>query len=240
VYGAQDGLIDESSPLAPVSLYAQSKIDAEHAILEKTSDGFHPTVLRLATAYGLSHRMRFDLVVNLLTARALTKGNITIFNGHQWRPFIHVDDISRAFIACLEAPVELVGRQTFNAGDNASNLTLKELGDLVARLVPGTKVTHQENSTDRRSYRVDFSRIAGQLGFRCKTTVEDGVEAMAAAVKDGTFGECDDIAYNNAAHLKAADGKLPIAMPSYAAPQPARVNGTNGHGAERKTLVTAP
>src|SRR5260370_1128845 len=101
VYGAQEHTIDEHSPLAPVSLYAQSKIDAEQAILEMQKEEFQPTLPPLATAFALSRRMRFDLVVNLLTVQARNTGKITIFNGDQWRPFIHVNDIARAFMTCL-------------------------------------------------------------------------------------------------------------------------------------------
>ncbi|MGH7171580.1 MAG: NAD-dependent epimerase/dehydratase family protein [Gemmataceae bacterium] len=219
VYGAQDGFINEKSPLAPVSLYARSKIEAEQALLEHRP-GFHPTVLRLATAFGLSRRMRFDLVVNLLTARAITEGKITIFNGHQYRPFIQVHDIARAFLTCLGAPLDRVGGQVFNVGDNEGNLTLKELGDLVAELVPGTEVQHEMNSADPRSYRVDFSRIASELGFHCLTSVRTGIAEMIAAIKDGDFPEYQAIAFNNAAHLKSGGRELL----------------ENGHGQFRKVL----
>ena len=207
VYGAQDGFINESSPLAPVSLYARSKIEAEEAILEPRP-GFHPTVLRLATAFGLSRRMRFDLVVNLLTARAIAEGAITIFNGHQYRPFIQIQDIARAFLACLDAPLHRVGGQTFNVGDNTGNLTLRELGDLVAELVPGTEVRHEVNSQDPRSYCVDFSKIASELGFHCLTSVRAGIAEMIAAIKDGGFPQYQAVAFNNAAHLKSGGREL--------------------------------
>jgi nucleoside-diphosphate-sugar epimerase len=203
VYGAQDQLINEHSPLAPVSLYARSKIDAEQAILAMQNEEFRPTILRLATAFGLSYRMRYDLVVNLLTAQAINKSKITIFNGNQWRPFIHVNDIARAFVTCLQAPLELVAGQVFNAGDDESNLTLTDLGELVGRLVPGTEVCHQENSADKRSYRVDFSKIRQQLGFRCLTTVEDGIEELVQAVRTGKHVEYEDMKYNNAAYLQS-------------------------------------
>jgi nucleoside-diphosphate-sugar epimerase len=201
-------VIKEHSTLAPVSVYAQSKIAAEQSLLEMKQEGFQPTILRLATAFGLSHRMRFDLVANLLTARALSKGEITIFNGDQWRPFIHVNDIARAFMACLEAPLELVAGQIFNAGDNNANLTLKELGDLVAKAVPGTKISYQNISSDPRSYRVDFSKIAQTLGFQCQTTVGEAIQQMANAIRTGTFGECEDVIYHNAACLKAGKDRL--------------------------------
>jgi nucleoside-diphosphate-sugar epimerase len=208
VYGAQEHTIDEHSPLAPVSLYAQSKIDAEEAILEMQNEEFQPTILRLATAFGLSYRMRFDLVVNLLTAQAVRKGQITIFNGEQWRPFIHVNDIARAFLTCLQAPLDRVAGQIFNAGDDSSNLTLRELGLLIARLVPGTQVREEQNSADKRSYRVDFSKIREELGFRCSTTMAEGVTEMVGQLAAGEFPEYEDAKYNNAAHLKTVGKHL--------------------------------
>jgi nucleoside-diphosphate-sugar epimerase len=208
VYGAQEHTIDEHSPLAPVSLYAQSKIDAERAILEMQNEEFQPTILRLATAFGLSYRMRFDLVVNLLTAQAVRKGQITIFNGEQWRPFIHVNDIARAFLTCLQAPLDRVAGQIFNAGDDNSNLTLRELGLLIARLVPGTQVREEQNSADKRSYRVDFSKIREELGFRCSTTMAEGVTEMVGQLAAGEFPEYEDAKYNNAAQLKTVGKHL--------------------------------
>src|SRR5258708_15283651 len=103
VYGASEFLMDEHAQVAPISLYAQTKVDSERLLLESKSADFHPTILRLATLFGVSPRPRFDLVVNLLTARAIRCGKITIFNGEQWRPFMHVHDAARAFIACLQA-----------------------------------------------------------------------------------------------------------------------------------------
>jgi nucleoside-diphosphate-sugar epimerase len=224
VYGAQTEVIKEQSTLAPVSVYAQSKIAAEQSLLEMKQEGFQPTILRLATAFGLSHRMRFDLVANLLTARALSKGEITIFNGDQWRPFIHVNDIARAFMACLEAPPELVAGQIFNAGDNNANLTLKELGDLVAKAVPSTKISYQNISSDPRSYRVDFSKITQTLGFRCQTTVAEAIQQMADAIRTGTFGEYEDVIYNNAASLKAGKDQLWANVGSPGSPKSIRID----------------
>jgi len=111
-------------------------------------------------------------------------------------------------VTCLEAPLGLVAGQVFNAGDDESNLTLRELGELVAKLVPGTQVCEQQNSVDRRSYRVDFAKIRHELGFRCLTTVEKGMAEMAAAIRAGGFPQYEDVKYNNAAHLKSAGKQL--------------------------------
>ena len=137
-----------------------------------------------------------------MTAQAVRKGKITIFNGEQWRPFIHVNDIARAFLTCLHAPLDWVAGQVFNAGDDNSNLTLRELGLLIARLVPGTQVREEQNSADKRSYRVEFSKIREELGFRCSTTVAEGVAEIVGQLAAGKFSEYEDAKYNNAAHLK--------------------------------------
>jgi nucleoside-diphosphate-sugar epimerase len=238
VYGAQDQLINEHSPLAPVSLYARSKIDAEQAILSMQNEEFRPTILRLATAFGLSYRMRYDLVVNLLTAQAVNKGKITIFNGNQWRPFIHVSDIARAFVTCLQAPLELVAGQVFNAGDDESNLTLTDLGELVGRLVPGTQVCQQENSADRRSYRVDFSKIRQQLSFRCLTTVAEGIDEIVQAIRTGKHKEYEDVKYNNAAYLESNRKQFLTNGSSHHGNGSAHHEPSNGHANGR--LAPAP
>lgn len=204
VYGAQEGVIDERSELAPVSLYAKSKIDAERAIMELAGKDFEPTILRLATVFGLSHRMRFDLVVNLLTARAVTEGKITILNGHQWRPFIHVSDVARAFTACLQAPSSLVAGRIYNVGDNRLDCTLAQLGEIVSRIVPGTEVSREQELADARSYRVDFSKIADEVGFECLTMLERGIEETCRELKAGRFPSYKDPIYSNVATLQNA------------------------------------
>src|SRR5262249_49630924 len=150
---------------------------------------------------------RFDLVVNLLTAQALTWGKITIFNGHQWRPFIHTHDIARAFVTCLEAPIERVSGQVFNAGDYRYNLTLRELGEAIAEAVPGTEVCSKSNSADLRTYKVDFSKIETTLGFRCEVSVQKGIAEMAAAIRAGRFPEFEHVRYHNASYMKSDSGR---------------------------------
>src|ERR1700746_3674251 len=126
VYGASQFLMDEFSAPSPISTYAQTKVDSEKLLLEVASPDFHPTILRLGTLFGLSPRPRFDLVVNLLTARAATMGTITIFNEGQWRPFLHVEDAARAFVMALMAPTQTVSGQVFNVGDYTLNMRLKD------------------------------------------------------------------------------------------------------------------
>ncbi|APZ94734.1 NAD-dependent epimerase/dehydratase family protein [Fuerstiella marisgermanici] len=204
VYGAADGKgeISEGGALNPVSLYATTKIDAEQALLETADDVFQPTLLRFGTAYGLSHRPRFDLVANLFSAQAVTSGKISVFNGHYARPFIHVRDMARACHLCLEAPLRLVGNETFNVGDESQNYTISELGQMVAQHVPGTQVEESSDDSDPRSYRVSFDRIRSTLGFRASVDVSEGVLEMVEAVRDGHVGDWRDPIYSNSLQMK--------------------------------------
>jgi len=204
VYGASDGkgAISESGTLNPVSLYATTKIDAETALQETANDCFQPTLLRFGTAYGLSHRPRFDLVANLFSAQAVTKGEISVFNGHYARPFIHVRDMARACHMCLEAPLPLVGNQTFNVGDESQNYTISELGQMVASHLPNIKVEESSDDSDPRSYRVSFEKIRRTLGFKASVDVSEGVREMVEAVRDGRIGDWRDPIYSNQLQMK--------------------------------------
>src|SRR5271168_3127455 len=173
-------LMDENAEVEPVSLYGQLKVAAEQALLEAASDDFHPTLMRFATVFGLSNRPRFDLVVNLLSAKAWQDGVITIYNGEQWRPFVHVKDLAEAIILLLDAPLRTVSSQVFNVGDNSLNHTLTEVGGVIQRVFPGTQVERVENA-DKRNYRVSFGKIEKLLGFRCRYRLEDGVREIKAA-----------------------------------------------------------
>ena len=177
VYGASDFLMDEFSAVAPISTYARTKVDSERLLLEAASKKFHPTILRLGTLFGLSARPRFDLVVNLLTARAAITGKITVFNGQQWRPFLHVHDAARAFVMCLEAEPALVGGEVFNVGDYMMNHRLSEVSDKVAAIVPHVEITRTDNA-DKRNYRVSFDKIHTRVGFRCQISVDRGVREL--------------------------------------------------------------
>ncbi|MDE3197825.1 MAG: NAD-dependent epimerase/dehydratase family protein, partial [Acidobacteriota bacterium] len=121
VYGASDEVMYEDSAVRPISLYAETKVDSEKALLAEASQDFHPTILRFSTIFGLAPRPRFDLVVNLLAARAIQERTITIFNGEQWRPFLHVSDAAEAVVQALTAPAEAVSGQVFNVGDDRMN-----------------------------------------------------------------------------------------------------------------------
>ena len=202
VYGASDHLVDEESPRNPVSLYASTKLDSEAIILNASSDHFHPTILRLATAFGSSHRLRFDLVVNLLVIKALTERRITLHGGNQWRPFIHVHDIARAFILSMESSLEKVSQQIFNAGADDLTYTIASLGAIIRECIPSVKVEFLPE-TDKRNYRVSFVKIRGRLGFVCEKHIEDAVREIRQLYEARRIGDYRDSQYSNHEFLKS-------------------------------------
>lgn len=200
VYGASEtpgSLITEDSLLNPVSLYAEMKIKSEKAILEAMDENFSPTILRLATIYGLSPRMRFDLVVNLLTAKATTEGKITIFGGDQWRPLLHVADAAEAFIRCLEAPIEKVRGQVFNVGSNQQNYRILELGPILQSIIPDVQIVKRDDIIDKRSYSTAFDKISNVLGYKTERTIQDGILEIKHALDEGIMGDYTDKIYSN-------------------------------------------
>jgi nucleoside-diphosphate-sugar epimerase len=202
VYGAApDGTVDEESALRPVSLYAATKADSEKVLLAAQSRDFTPVMLRLSTAFGWSYRPRFDLLVNLLTAKALVEKKIIIYNQHQWRPFIHLKDISRAFRMAAAAPAGLVGGEIFNVGDDSMNYTLRELAERIGACEPGLKVEYVDN-TDLRSYRVSFDKIRTRLGFRCATSLDEGVRGLRQALLGGLVADYRQPVYSNVQFLQ--------------------------------------
>lgn len=200
VYGASEEILDEGSALNPVSLYARSKIAAEEALLGAHDARTAPVVLRFATAYGAAPRPRFDLAVNVLTAKAVTEGVCEIFGGDQWRPFVHVDDIARALIVALEAPLHAVRGEVFNVGSREQNHRLVEVGGLIREVIPPARVLTNDRILDRRNYHVRFDKIRERLGFTATHTLRDGIAELATAVV-GPLRGWDDYRYNNHAYL---------------------------------------
>jgi nucleoside-diphosphate-sugar epimerase len=210
VYGAGDEILDERSVLSPVSLYARAKVGSEQVLLSLNGPDFHPIVLRFATVYGLSPRPRFDLVVNLLTAKAVGKEEITIFGGDQWRPFVHVSDVAQAIVCCLEAPLVSVKGKVFNVGSDEQNYTIVQVGELIQRLIPGALLVQREEDTDRRDYHVSFAKIRNELGFVPRYTVEEGVREIQAAFQDGRIGDYREKRYSNFRTLSDAVNHMSI------------------------------
>jgi nucleoside-diphosphate-sugar epimerase len=202
VYGATDIEVDERSETAPISVYARTKIDSETALLQSTTETFSPVILRFATVFGLSPRPRFDLVVNLLTAKAWRDGVITIYNGQQWRPFIHVSDTVEALLRALDAPAGLVAGEIFNVGDSRLNYTLSDVAEKILAAFPQTQIERVENS-DRRNYRVSFDKVRNRLNFKAKYTLEDGIQELKKAFEEGVVTDYKDIHYHNQRYLEA-------------------------------------
>jgi nucleoside-diphosphate-sugar epimerase len=197
VYGASDGILDEKSKLNPVSLYAKSKIASEKVLFELESPTFRPTMLRFGTIFGLSGRTRFDLVVNLLTAKAVFDKKITLYGGDQWRPFVHVEDAARSVLVMLESPIDRVGGEIFNIGGNRLNFTLQQVGEMIHKLVPGSELLELGTNADRRNYRVDFSKVERMVGYAPKWRLEDGITQVIHAIRDGVVSDYNLPAYSN-------------------------------------------
>jgi nucleoside-diphosphate-sugar epimerase len=187
-YGAA-GLdyVNEEADFNPVTPYGHSKVLVEQDVAKLADSRFSPTFLRNATAYGLSPRLRFDLVLNNLVAWAVTTGRIYMkSDGTPWRPIIHIEDISRAFIAALRAPREVVHNQAFNVGRNDENYQIRELAEIVGELVPGCRIEYAEDAgPDTRCYRADFSKIARMLPeFKPEWDARRGARELYAAYQN--------------------------------------------------------
>ncbi|MBX6722219.1 MAG: SDR family oxidoreductase [Dactylosporangium sp.] len=181
--GSDDGLLDETAQMAPITPYGESKVRSERDLRALADDDFSPVFLRNATAYGFSPRLRGDLVVNDLVGHALLTGEVRLrSDGMAWRPLVHAEDIAAAFLALLEAPRETVHARAFNVGDSAENYLIRDVAELVHKLVGGEITFASGSGADARNYRVSCDLIAREVpAFRPRWTLSRGIEQLAEA-----------------------------------------------------------
>jgi len=187
VYGHSNSInLTEEAPLHPVSLYAKTKIMAETEILKLADDNFVVTVLRNPTIYGVSKRMRFDLVVNLMTLTAFRDGKIYILGGGlQWRPNVHIQDVSKAFLTLVKAPVQKIQKQIFNVGSNEQNYQIFQIAKMVKEVMAETKLEYIPSDPDQRDYNVNFDKIKNVLGYSTEKNVMDGIREIRDGLEKG-------------------------------------------------------
>ena len=185
-YGSSLGTVNENTPLESLSLYSETKVKSESYVLDSKEENFEPCILRFATAYGISPRMRFDLLVQEFIRDALIDKKISIFGPNHWRPLVHVDDIASACITVIENSSNISG-EVYNVGDNEQNYTKKNLAELVQKHIPSSTIEITESKQDLRSYKVSFDKIRNELNFKVSKTVEDGISEILNQINNNTL-----------------------------------------------------
>ena len=200
VYGANKSpkeLLNENSPLHPVSLYAETKLTSEEGILSLADENFSPTIFRFATLFGVSPRMRFDLVVNVMTANAVTENKVRVFGGSQWRPNLDVSDAAEACITWVASPIEKTGGQVFNVGANSHNIQIVNIAGMIKKIMPEITIEHNTTSIDQRDYNVSFDKISMVLGFKPQKKIEHGIREIKKILENKTIKNFNSHQYHN-------------------------------------------
>ncbi len=197
VYGSGSKLeLTEDDDCHPLTEYARTKLAAEQEILRLAGGGFEPVIFRNATVFGLAPRMRFDLAINIMTLRAWKKRVIYVMGGgDQWRPFIHVRDVVRAFLLGLESPSDKVAGQWFNVGSEDMNYQIKRLAQFVVDVIPNVELHNIPDDLDRRSYNLSFDKIRNILGFEPQVRVHEGIVEIKQALERGSIDGEDPTCY---------------------------------------------
>ena len=190
-YGSSYTIVNEETIVNPLSLYAETKIMSEQYTLDSKNENFEPCVLRFATAFGISPRMRFDLLLQEFIRDAVIDKKISVYGPDYWRPLIHVDDISNACISTIKSPKELISGEIYNVGDNNQNYTKLELAKMVQKYIPETKIEIQESKKDPRNYKVSFDKITNNLRFKITKTVEDGIQEIVDKIQNKQLDPID-------------------------------------------------
>lgn len=193
-----EGYVNEDSQLAPVSLYAETKVAVEKFLLgQERGNTCKPVCLRFSTVYGISMRPRFDLTVNEFTRELALGRELVVFGEQFWRPYCHVVDLARSVVAVLEAPEEKVAYDVFNVGDTAENYQKKMIVDAILEQLPDSRVKYVSKNEDPRDYRVNFSKIKERLGFTITMRVPDGIRQIRQVISAGFLNDPDDARYRN-------------------------------------------
>lgn len=202
-YGIADTMVpsDENRELNPVSLYAETKIDCEKFLLSLKNDSFHPIILRYGTAYGVSFRTRFDLLINSFVYEALTHNKIVVFAANMWRPYVHVSDAVAIILEVLKLPSEVISGEIFNAGVTSQNFRKYEIVKMIQEFLPDIEVHFADEIDDKRNYRVDFTKLERKIGFKPAKTVSDGIKELIFCFRNNILTR-DDYESNNLEYLK--------------------------------------
>jgi len=190
-YGSSKNMVNESSPVMPLSLYSECKVNSEKFILEKNDENFDACILRFATAHGLSPRMRFDLLVQEFIRDAIVDKKISIFGADFWRPLVHVKDMADACISAINAQSELISGQIYNVGHDNENYTKIKLAEIIKEFITDVEIEIIESKKDPRNYKVSFEKIKNSLNFKPKFSVRDSVIEILENIESGKIDPRD-------------------------------------------------